>query len=85
MPYEKKSMSKVVFHSSKSTGSISIFLKKCLELNLLKKRMFCKIFRSLRNFLELQCLVNDLHEVDMRLGNEKKKKKIVHNISIVFS
>ena len=37
--------------------------------------MFCKIFRSLRNFLELQCLVNDLHEVDMRLGNEKKKKK----------
>ena len=38
----------------------------------------------MRNFLELQCLVNDLHEVDMRLGNEKKKK-IVHNISIVFS
>ena len=24
------------------------------------------------NFLELKCLVNDLDEVDMELGNEKK-------------
>ena len=27
----------------------------------------------MQNFLELQCLVDDLYEVDMRLRNEEKE------------
>ena len=42
-----------------------------------KKRIFHKIFCGIRNFLELQCLVDDLDEVDMGLRNEKKKKHFV--------
>ena len=38
----------------------------------MKIRIFRKIFRSMSNFLELKCLVNDVNEVDKELGNEKK-------------
>ena len=69
---DKKSMEKVIFHFSKSTGSIKIFLNKPWD-KFVNIRIFRKIFRSMSNFLELKCLVNDLDKVDMELGNEKKK------------
>ena len=34
--------------------------------------IFHNIFRSMRNFLKLQCLDDDLYEVDMMPGYDKK-------------
>ena len=54
-------MQKVVFHFSRSMGSIKIFFKKCLDIKLLrKKRIFCKVVCSMQIILELQRLVDDL-------------------------
>ena len=62
----------------------SDFLKKVSWLKFFRKRrIFCKIFCSVQNFLELQCLVDDSDEVDMQVGNEKKNN-LLHNIYILF-
>ena len=42
------------------------------EKLLKRRKIFCKIFCSIQNFLELQCLVDGLDEVDMRFGYEDK-------------
>ena len=42
------------------------------EKLLKRRRIFRKIFCSMQNFLELQCLVDGLDEVDMRFGYEDK-------------
>ena len=52
-------------------GNIKIFFLKKKDFGR-KKRIFRKIFCSMRNLLELQCLVDDLDEVDMGRRNEKK-------------
>ena len=36
-----------------------------------KRRIFYKIFRSMQNFLEMQCFVDDLDEVNMGLDKNK--------------
>ena len=54
-------------------SSITFFKKKVpWEKFVKKRRIFCKIFRNMWKVLELQCLVDDLHEVDMGLRNVKK-------------
>ena len=70
---KKRSMWKVTFYFSKNMSSITFFKKKVpWEKFVKKRRIFCKIFRNMWNVLELQCLVDDLHEVDMGLRNVKK-------------
>ena len=59
------------------------FFKRCLERK--KEEYFTKYFSVyMQNVLELQCLVNDLDEVDRRLQN-KKKNILLNNIYIIFS
>ena len=67
---KKYSIDEVLFHFSMSMSSINIQLvlktldniNNYLEINLQRKikRTFRQTFRSMRTFLELQCLVEDL-------------------------
>ena len=67
-------MQQVSFYFSGSRESINIFnwykkfgqyKKNCLIKFAHKKRTYRKIFRSMWNFLELQCLVDDLVDSEL--------------------
>ena len=42
------------------------------------------MFHTMRKFLELQCLVDDLYKVDMGNGNEWNSI-LLHKVYIIFS
>ena len=57
-------MQKVVFRFGNGTGIIQIFFKKAPRKKFVKNAtIFCKIFGSMRNFIVLQYLFDDLDEV----------------------
>ena len=65
---KKKSMFKVMFHFSKSTGSIKTFLKKCLERNLGRKEYFANYFVVFEIFHEI-LLISRLLNIETSLEN----------------